>query len=444
LYYVIGILAIGVMIIVHEVGHYIMARINGVKVLEFSIGFGPKIISHQGKETLFSIALLPVGGYVNMLGSMDDNEEDDDNEMKKEPEDRYFKNKSPLQRFSIIIAGPLMNIILAIVLFSTFYTHFGFPDTTLSQIQEQSAAQEGGLAAGDKITGINGGRVFTHDDINIEMGLSKGEAMNIEFERDGSIIEKSITPKYFKPEDVFTDLEFSDTTLSKIEQKAAQDSGLELGDKIVSINGEKVLTKQDIESKMKTSNAEIIKVELERDGNVVEKSFSSKYYKPSDVKIEDDKTKEDKEQGKYMIGVVFNFVENPTFIDGFKHSLNQTATIVTNNYKVISKLVQGKGNLKTDLGGPVAIMQISSSAAKAGIWNLMYLVAVMSAGLGIINLLPLPVLDGGNCILILIELITRRKVPDKIVGVLNTIGIVLLFGIMILVTVKDILFPMNF
>lgn len=348
MYYILGILAIGVMIIVHELGHYIMAKVNGVKVVEFAIGFGPKIIKHQGKETLFSIGLLPVGGFVNMLGSMEDTEENEEKDIEPEPEERYFKNKSPLQRFSIIIAGPLMNIILAIVLFSAFYTHFGFPDTTLSQIQEQSAAQEIGLAAGDKITGINGGKVFTTDDINIEIGLSKGETMNIEFERDGNKVEKSITPKY------------------------------------------------------------------------------------------------NEEQGKYMLGVVFGIVENPTFVDGFKHSLNETATIVTNNYKVIANLVQGKGNLKTDVGGPVAIIQISSSAAKAGIWNLTYLIAVMSAGLGIVNLLPLPVLDGGHCILILIELITRRKVPDKIVNVLNTIGFVLLFGIMILVTVKDILFPMNF
>lgn len=351
MYYVLGILAIGVMIIIHELGHYILAKINGVKVLEFAIGFGPKIISHQGKETLFSIGLLPIGGYVNMLGSIDydskDDDKDDDKQIEEEPEDRYFKNKSPLQRFSIIIAGPLMNILLSIVLFSAFYTHFGFADTTLSQVQEEGAAQEIGLAVGDKIIGINDGKVFTMDDVNIEIGLSKGETMNIEFERDGNKIEKSITPKYSE------------------------------------------------------------------------------------------------EYEKYMLGVVFSVVENPSFGAGFKHSLNETATIVTNNYKVIANLLQGKGNLKTDLGGPVAILQISSSAAKAGIWNLTYLIAVMSAGLGIVNLLPLPVLDGGNCILILIELITRRKVPDKIVGVLNTIGFIFLFGVMILVTVKDILFPMN-
>jgi regulator of sigma E protease len=441
LYYVLGLLAIGVMIIVHEVGHYVMAKINGVKVLEFSIGFGPKIIKHQGKETLFSIALLPVGGYVNMLGSMDDNDDqgDDAQEIEQEPENRYFKNKSPLQRFSIIIAGPLMNIILAIALFSAFYTHFGFTETTLSQIQEQSAAEESGLTVGDKIVGINGGKVFTTDDINIEIGLSKDNTMDIEVERDGNIVEKSITPKYYKLEDVSADLGFLDTTLSKIEQSAAKASGLEAGDKILSINGEKVLTTEEIELAMQSEEAKIVKIEVERAGDTIEKSFSTKYYK-----LGDDETEDKEGQGKYMLGILFGYVENPTFIDGFKHSLNETATIVTNNYKVISNLVQGKGNLKTDVGGPVAIMQISSSAAKAGVWNLLYLIAAMSAGLGIINLLPLPVLDGGNCILILIELVTRRKVPDKIVNVLNTIGFVLLFGIMILVTVKDILFPMNF
>lgn len=332
-----------------------------------------------------------------------------------------------------------MNIILAIALFSAFYAHFGFPETTLSQIEEKSAAEDSGLAAGDKIIGINGGKVFTTDDINIEMGSSKDNAMEIEFERDGNAVKKSITPKYYKLEDINTDLGFVDTTLSKIGKGAAKASGLEVGDKILSINKEKVLTADDIELAMQSEEAKIINIEVERAGNTIEKSFSSKYYK-----LGDNETEVKEGQGKYMLGVLFGYVENPTFIDGFKHSLNETATIVTNNYKVISNLVQGKGNLKTDVGGPVAIMQISSSAAKAGVWNLMYLIAAMSAGLGIINLLPLPVLDGGNCILILIELVTRRKVPDKIVNVLNTIGFVLLFGIMILVTVKDILFPMNF
>lgn len=347
MYYVLGLLAIGVMIIVHEVGHYIMAKINGVKVLEFSIGFGPKIISHKGKETLFSISLLPFGGFVKMLGATNYGEEGEEEEIEEKDLERTFISKTPLQRLSIIIAGPLMNILLAIGIFSVFYSNFGFATTSIKEVVADSSAKEIGIEAGDKITEINGSTVFTTDDISIQIGMSKGSAMDIEYERAGAKFKDTITPKY------------------------------------------------------------------------------------SD------------EYGQYMIGVSFDVNKEPSLYEGFKHSLNETITIAKNNYKVLTNLVQGKGDVKTDIGGPVAIMKISSSAAKAGIWNLVYLIGLMSVGLGIINLLPVPILDGGTCILLLIEMITRRKVPDKVVGVLNTIGFVLLFGLMIFVTVKDILFPMN-
>lgn len=345
--YILAILGLGAIIIVHEFGHFIMAKINNVQVKSFSIGFGPKIISHKGKETEYSISLLPVGGYVEMYGMADGLEEGEQEGLEDVPEERRYTSKSPLQRLGITIAGPFMNIVLAICLFSTIYMNFGFADTSLGEIAENSAAVEAGLEVGDNIIRINGDKIFTADDISFAVSELQGSTFSLEYERNGEIYETEVTPKY------------------------------------------------------------------------------------------------NEEEEGYKIGVVFNAITNPTFVQSFKHSLNETATLITENYKAITKLVKGQGDFKTDVGGPVAIVKISSGAAKAGIWSLVKLVAFMSIGVGIFNLLPLPVLDGGTSLLLIIELITRRKVPAKITNVLNTIGVVFLFGLMLIVTIKDILFPIG-
>ncbi|WP_143314902.1 RIP metalloprotease RseP [Clostridium sp. HBUAS56017] len=374
--YILAVLGLGAIIIVHELGHFIMAKINGVKVFEFSIGFGPKIISHKGKETEYSISLLPVGGYVQMYGMTEDEEDDGEGKIEEDVE-RKFISKKPLQRLSIIIAGPLMNIVLAIFLFGTIYSNFGYAETSLGQISENSAAMETGIQSGDKVTKINGSNIYTADDISIDLAQSQSEALK-------GIVENN-------------DYKGDDNKLSI--------------DKIPDgIKGSPVT------------------LQYERNGSLMETILTPKF---------------DKEKLQFFIGVGFNIVENPNLTQIIKHSFNETRSLITQNYKAIVKLASGKGNFKTDIGGPVSIVQVASGAAEAGVWALVRLVAIMSIGVGIFNLLPLPVLDGGNSILILIELITRRKVPTKVVNVLNTVGVVFLFGLMLVVTVKDILFPIK-
>lgn len=348
--YILAVLGLGAIIIVHEFGHFILAKINGVKVKSFTIGFGPKIITHKGKETEYAISILPVGGYVEMAGMMsEENMEETDKEEEEDIDpERLFRNKTPLQRLSIIIAGPIMNLVLAIFLFATVYSSFGFADTSLARVMDNSPASEAGIMPGDNIKKVNGSKVYTTEDISIEVSNAKDSEITMELDRNGEIFEVNVTPKY------------------------------------------------------------------------------------------------DEEQQSYLIGIGFNLVENPSITQSIKHSIDETCTLVVQNCKAIGKLITGKGSFKKDIGGPVAIVKMSSDAAKAGVWSLVRLVAMMSIGVGIFNFVPMPVLDGGRSILILIELITRRKVPVKIENVLNTIGVIFLFGLMILVTIKDILFPMSY
>ncbi|OOM72306.1 putative zinc metalloprotease [Clostridium puniceum] len=336
MYIIMAILAFGVLIIVHELGHFTLAKLNGVRVEEFSIGMGPKIFSKQGKETKYSLALFPIGGYVKMMGE-EENVEDE----------RSFSAKSPLRRISIIIAGVFMNYVLAIVIFATIIHNFGYRSTTLAEVQPSSPAQEAGILTGDKVLKVNGLTAFSFENIQAGIALSYGNSINMIVDRNGEKKEITVTPR-----------------------------------------------KND--------------------------------------------------EGQLLIGVSFPKVQDPTLGESFKQSFKQTASLVTQTFKGLEMIFTGKANLKTDVGGPITIIKMSAATAESGIWNLASFVGFLSVNLAVFNLLPFPALDGGWCVILLIELITRRKVPDKIVGALNYVGFAALIGLMILVTIKDILFPVKF
>lgn len=338
MYIVYAILGFSLLIIVHELGHFVMAKVNGIKVEEFSIGMGPKILSTQGKETKYSIGLFPIGGYVKMMGEEEDVHDE-----------RSFSSKSPLRRISVVIAGAVMNFLLAIIIFTVISNKFGYNVPTVDSLVANMPAEEAGLQEGDKFLKVNGSRVFSDGDLTLEINLAKDTPINFLVERNGEKKEIVVTPK------------------------------------LVNENGSE----------------------------------------------------------RYMIGFGFGRVENPGIVESFNQGLKETLSAINQTYKSLKLMVTGNVNFKTDVGGPVSIIRISSEAAKNGIWNLMNFVAFLSINLAVFNMLPFPALDGGWTVLLLIELITRRKVPEKIVGVLNYVGIMLLFGLMIAVTIKDILFPIQ-
>ena len=338
LYIIYALLGFSLLIIVHELGHFIMAKVNGIKVEEFAIGMGPKILSTQGKETKYSIGLFPIGGYVKMLG-----EEEDIND------ERSFSSKSPLRRISVIIAGAFMNFLLAIIIFTVILNKFGYSLPKIDSLVENMPAIEAGLQEGDEFLKVNGSKVFSADDLSIGINMAKDQPINFLIERNGEKKEVIVTPKL----------------------------------------------------------------------------------------VEEDNVK------RYMIGFAFERVQNPGIVQSFKQSFKETLAAVNQTYKSLKMMVTGKVNFKTDVGGPVSIIRMSSEAAKNGIWNLMNFIAFISINLAVFNMLPFPALDGGWTVLLIIELITRRKVPEKIVGAINYVGIMLLFGLMIVVTIKDILFPIQ-
>ena len=174
MYIIMAILGFSLLIIVHELGHFIMAKVNGIKVEEFSIGMGPEVFSKKGKETQYSLRLFPIGGYVKMLGEEEDVEDE-----------RSFSSKSPLRRITVILAGATMNIIFAIIAFSIIISNRGYTETTISKLEPDTPAIESGLQVGDKILTIDGARVFTTTDVSMGIQLSKGDSVDLVVDRNG-------------------------------------------------------------------------------------------------------------------------------------------------------------------------------------------------------------------------------------------------------------------
>ena len=338
MYIIMAILGFSLLIIVHELGHFIMAKVNGIKVEEFSIGMGPEVFSKKGKETQYSLRLFPIGGYVKMLGEEEEVEDE-----------RSFSSKSPLRRITVILAGVTMNIIFAIIAFSIIISNRGYTETTISKLEPDTPAIESGLQVGDKILTIDGARVFTTTDVSMGIQLSKGDSVDLVVDRNGEKENITVTPRL-----------------------------------------------------------------IEQDGTQM-----------------------------YQIGFYYTPVENPTILESIRESFNETISLVTQTFKSLKMMVTGNINFKTDVGGPVTIIKMSGQAAKNGLMTLTYFLGFISINLAVFNLLPFPALDGGWTVILLIELITRRKVPDKVVGAANYVGFMILIGFMIVVTLKDILFPIS-
>lgn len=337
MYFVIAILALGVLVIIHELGHFIMAKVNGVKVLEFAIGMGPKLFSIEGKETLYSIRMLPIGGYVKMYGEEEEVEGGDE---------RAFSSKSPLQRISIIVAGPIMNLLLPVLIYTFIGINYGFLTPDINGVIPNSPAEASRIMKGDKIIAINDKKVDTWEDLSMDIFMAKDSTIKLKVLRNGAMEEIKLTPEL------------------------------------------------------------------------------------------------NKEENRYMIGIEPTKIENPTFLEGINYGFRETKSIIKQTFTALKTLVSGKATVN-DVGGPVSIIKISGAAAKAGLYSLLNLAAYISIQLAIFNLLPFPALDGGWIVLLLIELISRKKVSDRVVSTLNYIGFSVLLLLMLLVTIKDILFPIK-
>jgi regulator of sigma E protease len=424
------------LILIHELGHFFLARRSDVRVETFSIGFGPTFAKFKRGETEYKLAPFPLGGYVKMTG-----EDPDEEGVKDDP--RSFANKSVWTKIKIVAAGPITNVIFAFILMPIVFMIGRMEPAYLSEapvlmgVKGDSSAYTAGLREGDLIRTVNGKKVETWNELQKQIVISVGQVLNLGFEREGRELNADVKVESmpeFKAGYIGVEPNFFIGNSAVVDQVTANGpaakAGMEKGDKIVAISGVKVDGWMEMAKMIHESNGNELNVTIERG----EKSL--------DLKV---LPEFNKDAQRWVIGVVkgLKSSEMPMkkrrygFIGSIKEGTAECANLLGLTFKVLERLFTGQLSYKS-LGGPIQIAQASMAAAKYGIAEFIYFVAFLSIQLGILNLLPIPVLDGGHILFCGIEGVIRRQIPTRIRSIAQYIGLILILGLMLLVTLNDV------
>ena len=398
---------LGVMILIHEWGHYAAAKLLGVRVEVFSIGFGKRLIGFRRGDTDYRIAAIPLGGYVKMSG------ENPMDERTGDPAE--FLSHPRWHRFLIAIAGPAMNILLAIGLLTGVYmVNYEYPiylyqPVVLSWVKPQSPAGEAGLQLGDKIIRIDGIENPTWEQLEPKIWLSPNQPVTVTVQRGDQTFERTITPKPITTSEVgwvgwYPD---SPVTVGTLEpHMPAANAGMKPGDRVTAIDGKPVPNIEAMIERLQDTKDKPVDVTIQRDGKEIIARLT-----PVLAKTEDPNEK------RYRIG----FQNQPPmktsplpFAEALSRSLADNKKDSLLILELMKKLVERKVSIRA-ISGPIGIAQDAGAAAEAKGWNpLLELSAAISLNLGIFNLLPIPILDGGVILLLLIEGSMRRDISLRI------------------------------
>ena len=425
---------ISIIVFIHELGHFSFARLFGVRVLDFSIGFGKSIKSWETKsKTVFNLRILPFGGYVKMNGEEASN--------KSQSSDSY-SSKKYYQKLLITLGGPIFNFILSIVIFfiiNLFGIYKIMP--LVGEVLPNSIAYEQGIEKGDLISKIDGSQISSFSDAQLALSKRLGETGKLKIE----ILRNENSFEFFLPIDNWLSSEEPSNLLYElgifpplepiigtvVEASPASKGGIKPGDKILEINNKSIIYWGDLRREINNSKGNEILVKILRENKV-----NKLIVKPS---LSENAL-------SWQIGVSSSFelsdkarvLEKFTLKDSFKNSISQTYIVVENSITFIGKIIFGQVSAK-NLGGPVMIGQYAGeSVIYGGLYSFFYLIALISISLGIVNLFPLPVLDGGQALILTIEKIIGRDLPDKILEFFYRLGTAFLIFLFIFVFFNDI------
>lgn len=402
---------LGFLILIHEAGHFLVAKLFKVKVNEFSLGFGKVLYSKQRKETRYCIRAFPLGGFVSMEG-----------EDERSDENGSFSKLSIPKRILIVAAGATVNIVFGLLLFFALACSIGnFYSTTVAEVVDTYAADNVGIMPGDKILEINNKKIRLNSDITEEVEKSNGESINVLVLRDGKEISYDFKPTEKITKTIGIYLGNENTASCKIESiyenSPAEKVGLQSGDIIFSVNGEEVNKDYKRAIELIQNSEGNVKLTIDRNGEKVDFDI---------IPIENK---------EYYIGAMFKVadknIKNNLYY-GFWTTVDFSGSLLYNVKELFT------GNVSTDqLMGPVGIS--STVASTTTFAEFIYLLAVISLSLGVTNLLPIPALDGGKILLLLIEAIRRKPLSEKFEITVQLIGFSLLILLSIYVSYNDIL-----
>jgi regulator of sigma E protease len=395
-------LVLGVLVFIHEFGHYAVAKLCGVRVEVFSLGFGKRLLGFQRGGTDYRLSLLPLGGYVKMAG---------ENPLETRTGDPgEFTSHPRWQRFLIAIAGPAMNIVFALVVLTLVYMfHHEYaavmeqPAYVLS-VTPDSPAARAGVQPGDTIVKINDVQNPTWEQVLLTTGFNPKEAMDVTLQRGGQTVQTKVMPEATGPDRVGSAGWNYPEVIGTVEAGfPADQAGIKPGDILLSVNSVKIQTTEDLFQVLQQTKGEPVDLRIVRQG----KEFNVKL-KPELRDSSDDPQK------RYRIGVTAAVMNKLPFAEAAARSYEECKTGSVMIFQLVGKLIEAKVSIR-QASGPIGIAKISGQAAMQKGWTPLFeVMAIISLNLAVFNLFPIPILDGGLMLMLLIEAMMRRDIKQEI------------------------------
>jgi regulator of sigma E protease len=418
------VIVLGFLIFIHEAGHFLMAKLFRVKVLVFSLGFGKRLFGFQRGGTDYRVSIVPLGGYVRMAG--DTPEEN----VAGNPDE--FLSKPKWQRFLILVAGPVMNILVAI----TFLAGVSMVGTeqlvtrpVIGEISPGKPAARAGLQPGDRIVSVKGETVNDFADLKLLISMNAGTALPIVYVRNGQTRTTVLTPEREETDYGPTGMAgigyFYDPIVGRIDPDSpAAKSGLQAGDRIVMVNGQPVNNMTALAEQASKAPQKPIALEVLRKGQRVRVNLPGWAAAVKD--------------GSPLRGVIPpTKILKLSLFPALRHSVNENWRMLKFTGAAISRIFRSEGSVK-ELSGPINIARISGEMFRRGLIYFIPLMAMISLQLGVMNLLPIPVLDGGHIMILIVEGIARRDLSLRVKERIQQVGFAALAMLMLVVLYNDI------
>jgi regulator of sigma E protease len=437
------VIVIGLLILVHELGHFAMARLSGVGVERFSIGFGPVLWRFRGKETEYCLSAIPMGGYVKMMGD-DDNPLEGGGRAATDPA-RTFNGKPLWIRFLIVFAGPAMNFILAAAIFALVFMVMGRPvlPATVGRVTEGGPAAQAGLRTGERIVAVDGEPVQHWDEVVRAVQRNRGETLQLTVRADAADRKVAVTPVPATVRDVFGDEQrvwdigarpFTPPTVGDVVSgMPAAKAGLRPGDTVVALDGRPVLSWEELAEAIHRRAGQPTALDVRRGAETVQLTVV-----PTATK---DRSPDGKEVEVGRIGISpalgTTYVRsNPVMAvgEGVARTVEVTWLTAVGLYKIIVGQLD-----RSNIGGPIQIAVAAGEQARQGLPSLAFFTAVISVNLFLLNLLPVPMLDGGHLLFFVCEAVLGRPLSVRKRELAQQVGFVLLILLMVFAVYNDLM-----
>ena len=411
------IFALGVIIVVHEAGHLLVAKAFGVRVLTFSVGFGKRLWGFKRGETEYRVSAVPLGGYVRLGG---------ENMEESTGDPREFLSKPRWQRVLVYLAGPAMNVVLAVVLFAGLFMigipTMNFPDMppVIGGVDPGSSAAQAGLLRGDRIAAIDGKPMDNWQDALMTLLTSGGRPLRLSVDRGGRTFEATVTPTKDPKSDRGDTAGILPALRPQIIQVVggtpAQAAGFRPGDEIRHVDKRAVTDDKDFVAYIEKRAGQRVEIEVLRDGKAL----------ILPVVPRDD-------GGVGRIGVQIGYYQRYGPARAVVESLRFNVQIVKDTFAILGKIFKREMSAKGALAGPLEIAKQSGEAARTGFKQLLYMMGFISISIAIMNLMPIPILDGGQIFILTIESVIRRDLSLRLKEVVSQVGFVLIVLLMVMV-----------